>query len=1531
MLGIGQAGVGEQLGVANARQGLGQGIYGLASNAGQNFANLGQQQFGQQLGAAQAQQGIANQIYGMGANTAQIQGSLAGQQYGMGANTAAQQASMANSLYGFNANNAAGTAAIGNQVYNQGMGLGQAQQGIGAQLFGQGAQSAQIQAGAANQMYQQQLGAASANAGLGGQLYGQGANTASLLGQLGSGAQAAALQSAQAQIGAGTLGQQTQQAGQTALYNQFLQQQSYPFQTAQFLSNIAEGTGSLSGSTTTTTQPGGFFSDRRLKEDVRKVGKTFDGQDIVTFRYKGEPKTQMGLIAQEVEKKHPEAVGLAGGYKTVDYGKATEDAASRAHRASGGLVARNGFDYGGQVTVPGYDPNLMAEILGGQRQSFGGAPGLGGGLPGGGGFSRVPQANLPVGHLAVAAPPPQQPSTIDQLNSMATLGKDIGGLKGLFSKKGDDSTYQTSDESKADLQAIEDSQKARGGLVGYANGGMPYQTPVPGALAIPNEPPHLGSSDITHPGAASAQASGIGQIGDALKAAKGVADYFDVGGVNDAARGGRINRDAGGTVGQDDNLPYPDSGPGLDIPDKLQAYKLAVAQPPKQSSGSGVGGVLGAIGHLFGISDKRLKENIEPIGKTFDGQTVYRYNFKGDPRPQIGLIAQEVEKKHPGAVALDGKYKVVDYKRATPRTKKADGGSANDDSGPTDQDRELLRMLAEAAHTELPQTDQPTGDDGPDEVAQQVTNSPVPPSVGQALAVAQKAASPALSTDTPAKPANIKVTGDRAVWRDKIAAEADKQGLTPVEKATVVALAQHESGFNPTIEGPLITKGSHVGDRPVGLFQYMASSAPGWDRTDPEQQVVRGVSQFKRFADKYGVRGALAMWMSGNPKAGSPGGPDPSDAQSGYKGETTSKYIGEVGNIAAQYLANNAVKLASRKSGGRTGYATTGAVDTSPLTTVEDTVGADDSDERKKAELAKAFGDAFGAAPKPAAAPAAQAADLGAVSAGAYNPAADTAFDDPAANLAQEQQDYADRNGLAGAAVNSAPVSPAPQAPASSAAAPATTPMPDVANNLPAFTPAPVAGVGSILDAGKMYEDRTKDRSFGSGIKHGRADALLPILAGLAAMGTAPTRSFGVALAAGLGAGTQAYQTQRQYNAGLAQQQADVALRQQGLGNTGAEINALQASVPYQMRNLGLTGSGLAQQPALIKAQVMEMLQRGMVDYATAKRILDLLPGEQATQVANIKSILAGNATVIPQPGENGAYGATIVKPVTGEVTNIGAPGSAPGAPTANGAPNAPGDTWYGGTPKLGSAAPRPAGVWHPDTSYHPGDATTITSEYSPAGAGIKAKAIANAQHLTDTAQAAYAKQYELDTIMQQAANLPADGWLASGAGASWRGQTARALDAYAVGLTGQHIMDPNQLGAYDTIQKYTNMLGFNLAHAMGSNRNAASIIQTAISTNPGVENTPMAFKRLVAAAKMASQYDIDRAAYYNDYAAHAGNLVNAEAKFAQRNPASMYARRAVMMTVPPQASDYLKKHPDTRNYFDQTYGQGVSSYYLGH
>jgi hypothetical protein len=68
-----------------------------------------------------------------------------------------------------------------------------------------------------------------------------------------------------------------------------------------------------------------MFSDERVKDNIQQVGKTNDGQKIYKYSYKGDPTatTHLGLLAQEVEKKHPEAVGQVNGIKTVNYDKAT--------------------------------------------------------------------------------------------------------------------------------------------------------------------------------------------------------------------------------------------------------------------------------------------------------------------------------------------------------------------------------------------------------------------------------------------------------------------------------------------------------------------------------------------------------------------------------------------------------------------------------------------------------------------------------------------------------------------------------------------------------------------------------------------------------------------------------------------------------------------------------------------------------------------------------------------------------------------------------------------------------------------------------------------------------------------------------------------------------------------------------------------------------------------------------------------------------------------------------------------------------
>lgn len=594
-----------------------QGAFG-GDRAGIAAANLAQQQ---QLASNKIFSDILNQGYGQALSTAQ-------QQQGLGlsaaqANRAALQQAAQQAL------------GIGQQGYAQGLGLGQAQAALGQQQFGQGITSAQQ------------------NAALGAGLYGMGSQTAQGLANLGAGAQAAGLQGAQAQLAAGQAQQQTEQAGLQALYNQFLQQQSYPFQVAQFLGNIAMGTGALSGSTTQTNQ---MLSDKRLKENVKPIGKTFDGQNIYSYNFKGSPQTEIGLLAQEVEKHHPEAVGLAGGYRTVNYDKATDDAADRGHFASGGSAmgggvmpyhAGEGFYDGGSV---GFDPGLMQQILATYQNMYAPMQGQKGGL---GAASFVPESTLPVGQLQTAGALPDTPNPMANVKGMVDLGTGLGELGGNLN------LWDYTDEQRAETERKKKEKHAFGGLAGarhgYAtDGSVDDEIVVTGKRQTPAPTPEPEKIEVPSATPAAAPLAPVAKV-DTSKT---------------------VEKPAFQKV-------------GLDIPQVANTVGLtpaAALTPLKDSTGDILKGI-GSIGMAAAtaFSDKRLKENIKPVGKTFDGQTVYSYNYKGEHQTRMGLIAQEVAKHHPNAVGHAGGYKTVDYKKATSaaahRGHFAFGGDAEETGG----------------------------------------------------------------------------------------------------------------------------------------------------------------------------------------------------------------------------------------------------------------------------------------------------------------------------------------------------------------------------------------------------------------------------------------------------------------------------------------------------------------------------------------------------------------------------------------------------------------------------------------------------------------------------------------------------------------------------------------------------------------------------------------------------------------------------------------------------------------------------------
>lgn len=62
-----------------------------------------------------------------------------------------------------------------------------------------------------------------------------------------------------------------------------------------------------------------LFSDRRVKRDIKRVGVLDNGLPVYSFKYLGDARTHIGLMAQDVELVNPAAVSEVFGIKAVDY------------------------------------------------------------------------------------------------------------------------------------------------------------------------------------------------------------------------------------------------------------------------------------------------------------------------------------------------------------------------------------------------------------------------------------------------------------------------------------------------------------------------------------------------------------------------------------------------------------------------------------------------------------------------------------------------------------------------------------------------------------------------------------------------------------------------------------------------------------------------------------------------------------------------------------------------------------------------------------------------------------------------------------------------------------------------------------------------------------------------------------------------------------------------------------------------------------------------------------------------------------
>ena len=173
-------------------------------------------------------------------------------------------------------------------------------------------------------------------------------------GNISNAAQQQGLTGANAVFNAGTQQQQLNQQQLTEAYQNFVNQQNYPYQqlnariaatanspyqvptanlaptsaTAQNLgafASLAGGVGSLLGGGSSSGGVYGGASDRRVKKAIKEIGKLASGLKVYKFKYNWEPEHApewIGVMADEVEKIIPDAVfEMVNGLKCVDYAK----------------------------------------------------------------------------------------------------------------------------------------------------------------------------------------------------------------------------------------------------------------------------------------------------------------------------------------------------------------------------------------------------------------------------------------------------------------------------------------------------------------------------------------------------------------------------------------------------------------------------------------------------------------------------------------------------------------------------------------------------------------------------------------------------------------------------------------------------------------------------------------------------------------------------------------------------------------------------------------------------------------------------------------------------------------------------------------------------------------------------------------------------------------------------------------------------------------------------------------------------------
>ncbi|MGB7602419.1 MAG: hypothetical protein WBM24_19105, partial [Candidatus Sulfotelmatobacter sp.] len=248
-----------------------------------------------------------------------------------------------------------------------------------------------------------------------------------------------------------------------------------------------------------------------------------------------------------------------------------------------------------------------------------------------------------------------------------------------------------------------------------------------------------------------------------------------------------------------------------------------------------------------------------------------------------------------------------------------------------------------------------------------------------------------------------------------------------------------------------------------------------------------------------------------------------------------------------------------------------------------------------------------------------------------------------------------------------------------------------------------------------------------------------------------------------------------------------------------------------------------------------------------------------------------------------------------------------------------------------GGAGPGTQGASPPKISAGaPLDTRLLSSEGAKEATAEATPVLEAATKSNDAAQSTL---YRVADMRNELAQLPSGGWLTPGSGFTEREKVAKDINTSLsiLGLPDDKLpFNADAVASGQALQKLTRSMGFDLARTLGS-REAAMVINQAIGTVPGADNTPLGAKRLLASIEQVSQRQVDWYNYLQQWTAETGgSVLGASAKFNATYPPQMYAARAIVSTLPTGALSLLRQKPQLAAQFDQKYGPGSSRLVLG-